>query len=328
MLEFHKLPGRPDDWDTRIRRFDTKTLFHESAWLDHVLTIHPQGRIDYFDIKDGAETVGYHCGLVIRKMGIPIHGSPLGGTGTNFMGPLVPADIDQRAVVQGLARLLGPRHYLHMELSHYWLDRVVMEECGFHVYDSVTHVIPIPDSEEAAWNNMKGTARNRARKAEKNGLIIEEVEDLAIVHHFFEQFIEVYGKQGMSTPFGEDRPQSLFDCLMPAGRLMPLWVKYEDEVIAAGLFPYDEKCIYFWGAASWLKHQKLCPNEFLHWNVIKRAVAKGIPLYNMCGGTSQFKDKFGGEDVPYVHYSKSALPLLQVARNWYRQRHFKSLRKS
>ena len=325
-LRCEKLVGRPDKWDQVISEYDTKTLFHQSCWLDHVLDIYPGSRIDYYRIVDDKELVGYYCAHRVKKAGIPIHGSPLGGTGTNYMGPIVNKDVDQRLLIRALTQLFGLRHFLHLEISHYWLDQSVMADLGFAVYPSVTHLVKLPENEEEAWAMLKGTARNRARKAEKSGLQAVISEDGSVVAHFFEQFIEVYAKQNMVTPFGIERPQSLFDNLNPAGSLLPLMITYGDEVVAAGLFPYDENCIYFWGAASWLRHQKLCPNELLHWQVIKFAVSRGIRAYNMCGGTSQFKNKFGGEDVPYVHYSKSFTPLLQYARNWYKQLHYWSLK--
>jgi len=326
MIRFEPLPGRPAGWDDLVRTYPGKTLFHESAWLDHVLDIHPDGRIAYFQIVRGGERVGVHCALRVTRMMVPIHGSPLGGTGTNWMGPLVRDGIDPREVIDALARLFGPRHFLHLELAHPSLERGMMEGAGFQVQEGVTHLVPVPRSPDEAWAAMRSEARNRVRKAEKGGVVVERTDDPDIVRHFFEQFVEVYGKQGMVTPFGVERPRSLYDRLMPAGRLLPLWARKDGEVLAAGLFPYDERCIYFWGAGSWLRHQHLCPNEALHWAVIRFAAENGIGTYDMCGGTSRFKDKFGGQDVPYLTYHRSALPFLQTARRIYRDRHFRRLR--
>ena len=328
MIRFEQLPGRPAAWDHLIQRYSTKTLFHESAWLDHVQTIHPQGEIVYYEILDDRTRLGFYCGLRITRLMIPIQGSPLGGTGTNFMGPLVNDDVDQKEIVQALLRLFGPRHFLHLELSNPWFRREVMEEAGFDVHSGVTHVCQLPADVDAAFSSISTEARNRVRKAKKNGVVVERTDDPAVVEHFFEQFREVYGKQGMITPFDESRPRSLFDHLMPAKRLLSIWARRDDEVLAAGLFPYDERAIYFWGAASWLRHHHLCPNEALQWGVIQFAVETGIPLYNMCGGTSQFKNKFGGEDVPYLTYHKSGLPLLKTGRRMYRDWHFRSLKKA
>jgi lipid II:glycine glycyltransferase (peptidoglycan interpeptide bridge formation enzyme) len=186
-------------------------------------------------------------------------------------------------------------------------------------------MLELPGNQEDAWSQLKSACRNRIRKAEKNQLVVEIVEDLSLADEYYDQFIEVYGKQGMITPFGPERPRSLMQCLVPAKRILPLRITHQGETVATGLFPFDENSIYFWGAASWLRHHKLCPNELLHWEVIKFAISRNIPRYNMCGGTSQFKDKFGGSDVPFNHYSLSSVPMMKQARNIYRTAHFMKL---
>jgi hypothetical protein len=271
--------------------------------------------------------VGYFCTLKVRKMMLlSIYGSPLGGTGTNYMGPIVNKDADQSELISALIELCMKRGIAHFELSHDWLDPAVMESHGFTVYKGVTHVCALPTSEETAWSHLKSTCRNRIRNAEKSGLVVEMTHDPSIVDHYYAQLREVYAKQGMMVPFSKDRPRSLFEHLLPSNRIFPVWVKHQDMVIAAGLFPHDARCVYFWGAASWLRHQHLCPNELLHWTVMRLAISRGIPLYNMCGGTSQFKNKFGGSDVPYNNYSWSAFPFLRRARQMYRSAHFVKLK--
>jgi hypothetical protein len=326
-LVFNRFRVRPENWDALVSGYPGKTLFHELAWHRHVLDIHPAGQFDYFEILRQGRRVGLHCGLRVRKLGLPIHGSPLGGTGTNFIGPVVESGIDQLEVVRALRGLMGPRNGLHLEVAHYRLDPSIMTAAGYDVHPTVTHLIKMPATEGEAWDMLKSTCRNRVRKAQQNGLTVRVATDAAVADRFFEQFIEVYGKQGMVTPFGIDRPRSLFAQLNPAGRLLPLEVLHEGNVLATGLFPFDDSCIYFWGAGSWLSAQHLCPNEFLHWEVMRFAVGRGIRAYNMCGGGSQFKDKFGGSDVPYTTYSVSALPGLRTARAWYKRLHFARLKR-
>ena len=96
VIAFRILPGRPSGWDEAIRAYSTKTLFHESAWLDHVQSIYPSGRIVYYEITDDGNRLGFYCALRITRMMIPIQGSPLGGTGTNYMGPIVDDDTNQK----------------------------------------------------------------------------------------------------------------------------------------------------------------------------------------------------------------------------------------
>ena len=109
-------------------------------------------------------------------------------------------------------------------------------------------------------------------------------------------------------------------------RVLKLGIKYQDQIIASGLFPFDENSIYFWGAASWIEFQHLLPNELIHWEVIRFALKNNIKVYNMCGGNSQFKNKFGGEDVPHLTYAMSLIPFLGNLRNLYTKIHWIKLK--
>ena len=130
----------------------------------------------------------------------------------------------------------------------------------------------------------------------------------------------------MDVPFGEKRIQSLCKNLNGSNEILKLGVMYNNEIIATGLFPYSNNAIYFWGAASWKETNELNPNEILHWEVLKSAVLKGIKTYNMCGGRSQFKNKFGGEDVDHKTYTKSFLPFISFLRNSYKTLHWVKLK--
>lgn len=321
MYEFRQLSDRPEDWDERILDYDTKTLFHSAAWLDHISDIKPSGDIMYFEIVEGDKAIGYYCALKIRKLGLPIYGSPLRGTGTNYLGPIVSREIDQGRLVRSFDQLMSVGRCLHLEMAHYWLDREIMEREGYAVHEDVTHLVPLANSEEEAWENLKSNARNRIRKARDNNLTAEKADSKEFVEQYISQLAEVFGKQGMNLPYGRRRVESLCTIMLEARQVAPIWVKSGGKVIATGVFPFDENCIYFWGGASWQEYQHLCPNELLHWTAMRFAVDKGIPLYNMCGGKSRFKSKFGGEDVPYLHYSKGVAPGLQLARRVYEKYH-------
>ncbi len=325
-LTMTRLPERPADWDATIRDYAGKTLFHESCWLDHITTIRPGARIEYLSLRDDRGHVGFLCAVALRRFLVTVWGSPLPGTGTSSMGPILERPVDGGELVRALFRYCKQNGVRHLELAHDSLDPEVMRRHGLQVDTGVTRLCPLPADEDAAWASLRGTCRNRIRKAEQNGLVAEYADDPGVVDHFYEQYREVWAKQGLRMPFTIDRPRSLYEHLIPAGRLLPVWVKYRDRIIATGLFPHDERCVYFWGGASWLEYQALYPNELLHWTLIRLAIQRGIPLYNMYGGKSQFKAKFGGEEVVTHHFSHSFLPLLTRARNFYRAWHGKRKR--
>ena len=72
MIYFEQLTERPSNWDATISTFTTKTLFHESSWLDHVQSVHPEGRIVYYAIHDGSKQIGFYCALRITRLMIPV----------------------------------------------------------------------------------------------------------------------------------------------------------------------------------------------------------------------------------------------------------------
>ena len=293
---------------------------------DGPITYRPVQKTQTRSIRDGPEVVGYFCGIVVWKGPLRIMGSPLPGTGTNYMGPVFISEADHVAALRAVLAYCRRQLIAHVELASDSLADETFLAAGLQRHRGVTHFCPLPDTEEAGFASLKSTARNRVRKSEASGLVAEVTEDPSIVEHFYAQYCEVYGNQELAMPFGIDRPRSLFDELQPVGSLLAIWVKYGDEVTASGLFPFDRNCIYFWGAVSWEKHRAMSPNELLHWTVMREAIRRSINAYNMCGGTSQFKNKFGGADIPYHHYSKSFLPLLGKARNGYKKLHHRLLR--
>ena len=321
-----KYYNMPKNWDDLILNYDSKTLFHESCWHNHILSIHKNSKMEYFRIEEQGQILGYFCGIVVKKIIFKIMGSPLGGTGTNYMGPIVNSDINIEELIRAIEKMCKKERIAHFEISNDLIDKNLMMKSEFNVQQSVTHKVEITETEDIAFKNLKSSCRNRIKKGRKNNLIVEISDNAEIIDNYFDQFKEVYGKQGMVTPFGIERVKSLFESLILKNRILPIQIKSEDYVIATGLFPYDEKAIYFWGAASWLKDQKLCPNELLHWAVIQFAVQKKINVYNMCGGTNQFKNKFGGEDVDYLTYYKTYFPFLAFARSIYRKLHFLELK--
>src|SRR5690606_21333344 len=320
-LTLTRLPDRPPDWDTLIPRYPGKSLFHESGWLDHIATIYPGSALEYLSVHDGCRPVGYLSVHTMRRFFLKILGSPLPGTGTLEMGPLIEPSVDIGDVIVALSEYCKATGVKHMELAGYDLEPERARALGLQTSKWLTRLRPLPSNESDAWAAIRSTCRNRIRKALHNGLVAEWTDDPRIIDHFYEQYQEVWAKQGLTIPFGIERVHSLWENLLPKGLLIPVWVKHGDQIVATGLFPHDEKCVYFWGGASWLRYHHLYPNELLHWTLMRLAIERGIPLYDMYGGKSQFKAKFGGEEVIAPRYSMSFLPLLKIARNQYRAYH-------
>jgi hypothetical protein len=79
----------------------------------------------------------------------------------------------------------------------------------------------------------------------------------------------------------------------------------EGRCIATGIFPGLHETAFYDAGASWRKHQRLYPNELLHWYAMRYWKRRGMRVYNMVG-TMDFKRKFGGAEIgaPMIYRSR------------------------
>jgi hypothetical protein len=308
----------PETWDKAISNFNTKFLFHQSAWLKFLQETQG-GKVLRFRIVDKGEVIGYFVGLLLKKAGINILGSPLPGWTTNYMGPIVDEEFNLPDFLDALHLKCQDLSIHHLELSNPFLSFNDMNKMNFDALEGYTYMVPLSSDDDQMWANLKSNCRNRIRKGRKNNLVVEDCSDPSFVDMYYDQLIEVFAKQNLTPTYSIDRVKSLYRNLMP-DNLLALQVKHEDTIIATGLFPHDDRCVYFFGGASWLKYQYLNPNELLHWTAMTLSAKLGIKQYNMCGGGS-FKPKFGGEKIFTYRYYKSSSVMLKFVREAYKSFH-------
>jgi hypothetical protein len=156
-------------------------------------------------------------------------------------------------------------------------------------------------------------------KAEKNGVVAEITSDPEIALHFYSEFLLVMQRKGKALPYGIENTRALVSNLGPAGRLFMVCARHNQTVIATGLYPHDDRSMYYGDSAYEPAFLDLSPNELVHWTAMNAAIARGITVFNM-GGAPQprFTQKFGGSLLPYVTYEKACLPFSGTAIRMYR----------
>jgi len=291
-------------WDELIRGCAGEELFHRRAWLDF-LAASRNATITQHAIREGEATVGYLSGGIVRKGPFRIFGSPLKGWGTNFMGPVATAQIDQVGLLAAIDGLARDESLAMTELESRLLDDSHLDAAGYEVELGWTYLVPLsPRHPDTMWKGLDSTCRNRLRKAEKAGLTIEDTDDPAVAGEFYNQYTELMARKHLLPPYPRDYPRLLFSHLKKADLLFALRVRdASGRVLATGLYPHDDRTVYFWGGASWEDGRELCPNEFLHWNAMSLAATRGLTCYNMCG-YGRFKKKFGGTLVTLKRWHK------------------------
>lgn len=311
---------------SQFPEFPSKTLFHESAWLEY-LEKTDKGQCKILQFSDPSKgIVGYHVFLEVLVGPFKIMGSPLPGWTTNYMGPLIKSVKDLPALINALKRYIRKKGYLYAEIKNPELTPHIMGGTGFRPSVNETAKLALADSEEAVWTSITSGARNRIRKAEKF-LTANISSDPNLIEQYYDLIVRRYEEQHMAFPFKIDRLLILANTLGERGLLTLVEIRYKGKLAAAGIFPHDERCIYYFGGASDRRFNKYCPNELMHWTLMKEAIRLRIPEYDLCG-TSQFKRKFGSTDVEQFAWCYSPLPGLLALRTLVYRLHWKRLRLS
>jgi hypothetical protein len=288
-------PAEAARWDELVAPYESRELFHRRAWLDY-LTASRGLQIRLWTIHSNGNTVGYFCGGVLQKGPFRILGSPLKGWGTNFLGPVANRGLDQGAFLKALDDLAEREHFAAVEIENPMLRADLMERAGYIGVSQPTYIVSLAASNtKTIWERINLKSRQKVRKAKRAGLVVNDVDDPAIADEFFDQFVSVLARKKLFPPYDRTCPHLLIKYLKPTKLLFALRVSHPSAgTIATGLFPRDDKTIYFWGGASQIDTWNFSPNDLLQWTAMEMAAEAGITTYNMCG-YGYFKSKFGGE---------------------------------
>jgi len=301
-------------WD-ELDRFEDRTVFQILPWLNFV-AITQRAKPVVAAIRENGCTIGYFTGLIIRRFGLRIFGSPFKGWTTAYMGfNLRPGSSHRKALTSALSFVFQDLKCHHFEM----LDRHIHEEDYRDLTFTVKYLngyeIDLTKSEDELFAGMKSSCRRCIRKANKCGVVIEEASDIDFANDYYEQLKDVFVKQSLVPTYGIGRVQELIKHLQPTGHLLLLRAKNPEGLcIATGIFPAFNDTMYFWGGASWQKHQMLRPNEALMWYAIRYWKAHGMKKFDM-GGGGDYKKKYGGYTIRVPRLIKSKYGFLVFLRN-------------
>ena len=316
MISFERINREDVDWPALESSHDY-CVCQSPEWLAFVTECQGAEPVIARVLDHGAP-VGWFTGMIIRKFGMPILGSPFPGWTTLYMGFNLPPDYGRLSAVRALPQFafdgLG---CIHFELMDRFISMEEAQGLGWQLRGLKNREIDLGQDEEEIWKQMSNSsARYSIRKSEKQGVTIEEVApgDVDFAGDYYTQLIDVFAKQGLATTYGLDRVQSLINHLLPAGKLLGLRARSaEGECLATGIFPGSGPLAYFWGGASFRKHQKLNPNEPLVWHAIKYWRDRGALRFDF-GGGGEYKKKYGGVEIEVPWLRRSKYPALEYGR--------------
>ena len=276
-----------------LDQFSDRTIFQTPPWLGFLAKT--QGAEPIVSaVKENGHTLGYFTGMVTKKLGFKILGSPFRGWTTGYMGFNLPPGFPRRQVLQALPtfafRDLGC-HYLEIIDRHIYKDDYCDQ--SYSVHSTRIFEIDLTQSEDQLLANMDSACRRCIRKAAKCGVSTEEASDMGFADEYYAQLRDVFAKQSLVPTYSLERVRELIDYLLPTGHLLLLRARSAEGLcIATGIFPAFNDAAYFFGGASWREHQILRPNEPLIWHAMRYWKARGMSKFDM-GGRAAYKRKYG-----------------------------------
>ncbi len=260
-------------------------------------------------------------------------GSPLPGSFIAYLNPIYLSSIDNevltRILVSQFEFLIKKKFsYIQWRLNTEIIDpnhfrkikNIKIDEMG-------TFLLKIDPDEDTMWMRMESRGRNMVRKAIKKGVQIKKLQgSQREIELFYEMLKATFERRRKTPPHSFKLYKSLITNLAEANRLLFLSAKVEGKIVAMGIFPFDNRMIYFMSGASIPIAGKYAANNLLQWYVIKFAIEKGLKFYDL-GGTGipsidRFKKSFGGTPYKYLKITWKT-PLAAIA-----ERSFLKLRTS
>jgi CelD/BcsL family acetyltransferase involved in cellulose biosynthesis len=321
-----------DRVDPAVEALRQRNVFQTAEWLEFVARTQGAEPVVVQFERDGV-AVGAFTGLIVRRFGVRILGSPFQGWTTGPMGFSLTPGEDRAAAVRALTRYafrtLG---CLHVELMDRQSSFEELDGVSARLVEFRTFELDLRRTEEELFAGLKGSCRRAVRKAAKEGVRVEEAHGVEFADEYYEQLIQVFARQGRRPPYGVDRVREMISCVEPGGNLLMLRALAPDgERIATALFPVSDDFAYFWGGASLTEHLSLRPNDAIFWHAIKHFRERGVERFDL-GGGGDYKLKFGATEkrIPYVRQSRvpGLLSLRDLAAYVYKRRAMGGRRRS
>jgi CelD/BcsL family acetyltransferase involved in cellulose biosynthesis len=251
--------------------------------------------------------VGWFTGLVQRRFGFRILGSPFAGWSTQYLGFNLDPDFPRRHAWQGLRDFaLGELGCVHVEVRDRWTVPEDVAGLGLQPLRPLRLFhIDLRRTEDELLAAMALDRRRGIRTAQRRGVVIEEATDATFVDDYYPQLLDVFAKQSLVPTYGPERVTALIQHLLPTGRLLLLRARDADGTcVASGIFPAHNGWAHFWGGASFRTHQSLHPNELMLWTAMQTWRSRGVTDWDF-GGAGDYKRRYGVVESTVPAFSAS-----------------------
>lgn len=274
---------------------------------------------------------GVMSGVIIREMdGI------LGDFSARSIvqgGPLIASSSKRDVVTELVDKYDSKANHssLYTEIRNMYNVRDTLNHINNYSYiDHLNFIIDLTLSEDDLWGQIHKSRRKNINRAERAGVVVEEIRSLDKIPIFYKLLGETYND--VKVPLADiSLFESSFQQLVPKGMAKFFLARHENDYIGARAVLLYKDRIYDWYAGAAADALSFYPNEYLVWHILKWGIENNYAVFDFGGagepdkpyGPREFKRRFGGELVNYGRYvrqySKEKIKVAELGFKVYRK---------
>ena len=291
------------EWDSLLTRCPDASIFHTWDWQELLGEIYGVSVRRCFIVLDG-EAIGCFPYCSTSRGGLRIAASPLMGWATPYLGPVLSVSgVDVSSLVCEMIRAEGCEY---SELTAF--DPEAVSRLAGHGYRTSARTTLLADlavGEEALWKGVSKSTRRQIKKAEKEGVVAEDVRWADIADRYWEMAVETYRRSRRHPPIPKKMFQLLSERFEAAQRVKILAAKRDGEILAAKVILLYEGRMHWWDGVSGRRFPSFSPHGLLNWESIRWGSNNGFSVCDFGGANdpqiARFKGSFGGRAHELVY---------------------------
>jgi CelD/BcsL family acetyltransferase involved in cellulose biosynthesis len=316
-------------WDEAARRLDAP-LFHSTAWARYSMAGQANLVPVYCSLDDGAGIALFFRfasrNALLRPLSTGLYSDAhpwVRGNDPELLAAFL-RSIEEQARRDGV---------VHLTIGSFGTPghRAELESLGYTLKDRVEFFLRLDQTEEEMWQAMeykrRKHLRNAIRKAEKMGVVIEELpaaEGAAHLRRLQQSTSRRIEARGGEVGFRleEARASDPIALLVESGCGIIVGARHQDAVVSAGFFSHMNGMAYYTLAGHAPEAFECQAPTLLLWNTIQRFKAAGARCFNFGGtpyesrnpdhpehGLYSYKEQFGGSVEVCTTGSKILMPM-------------------
>ena len=294
----------------QLQDFDNTSIYHDKSWLTLINNVF-DFRVEAIQTIMKDNVIALTPYITKTKGLVTICGSPIRGSYTEFIGPILKPHLEPQVIEQIILSqhnlLKASNSYIEIGCHHssnLFDFNKSYQNLGYSYNIRPSLDIDISSGADNTWSSMKSRARNMIRKAEKSAVNVTSVvsPDSQWVDRYFSMLSETFDSQGLHPPHSKNFYAAIAN-ISDNNSVRYVQAISNSQIISAAIFILDianSRMVYLSGVSN-KEGMNLAASSLIQWHIIKEGINLGVLNYDMGGlgipSIDKFKKSFGGDYV-------------------------------